>query len=110
MDRIAILDFGGQTTQLIGRRLRDGGYYAEIFPGDSSPDLWRKEDTKGVIFSGSPYSSYEKGSPAIHPESYTQGLPVLGICYGFPKDDLGPPGQGGTISYQRVWKNSLELH
>jgi GMP synthase (glutamine-hydrolysing) len=107
MDRIAILDFGGQTTQLIGRRLRDGGYYAEIFPGDSSPDLWRKADTKGVIFSGSPYSSYEDDAPSIHPETYTQGLPVLGICYGFQRMTIDHHGKVEPLDTKEYGKTPL---
>jgi hypothetical protein len=79
MDRIAILDFGGQTTQLIGRRLREGGYYAEIFPGDSSPDLWRKADTKGVIFQ----VAHTLPTKTMHPLSILKPTPKDSLSWGF---------------------------
>jgi len=64
MDKILILDFGGQTTQLIGRRIREAGVYTEIVPGDITLDeKILTKNIKGVILSGSPYSVYEKNSP-----------------------------------------------
>lgn len=82
MDKIIILDFGSQTTQLIGRRIRDFGVYCEILPGDTrlTPDVL--ESVKGVILSGSPESVYEAGSPAPDKQVYALDMPVLGICYG----------------------------
>jgi GMP synthase (glutamine-hydrolysing) len=83
MDKILILDFGGQTTQLIGRRIREIGVYAEIVHGDSVlTDDILSSDVKGVILSGSPYSVYEKDSPKPDKRVYDLGIPVLGICYG----------------------------
>jgi GMP synthase (glutamine-hydrolysing) len=83
MDKILVLDFGGQTCQLIGRRLREGGVYAEIQANDFSltPDHLR--DVKGIILSGSPYSVYEQDAPKVDPRLLETGLPILGICYGF---------------------------
>jgi len=64
MDKILILDFGGQTSQLIGRRIREAGVYAEIIHGDCElTDEILTKDVKGVILSGSPYSVYEEGAP-----------------------------------------------
>lgn len=83
MDTILILDFGGQTCQLIGRRLREGGYYSEIAPHDAPLTPERLKNVKGIILSGSPYSVYEEGSPSVDQAIFTTGLPVLGICYGF---------------------------
>ena len=83
MDKILVLDFGGQTTQLIARRIRDIGVYSEILPGNtvlSSPSL---QGVKGLVFSGSPYSVYEVDSPEPDESAYAAGLPILGICYGF---------------------------
>jgi GMP synthase (glutamine-hydrolysing) len=93
MDKILILDFGSQTTQLIGRRIRDLGVYTEILPGDSplsgilnpagKPD--KGADTiRGIILSGSPESVYENG-PAPDKIIYGCGLPLLGICYGLQR-------------------------
>lgn len=83
MDKILILDFGGQTSQLIGRRIREAGIYAEIIPGDCklSDDILT-DDVKGVILSGSPYSVYDKDSPKPDKKVYSLHIPVLGICYG----------------------------
>lgn len=82
MDRIVILDFGGQTTQLIGRRIRDIGVYTEIFPADTeiTPEILK--DTKGLILSGSPYSVNDEDPPWPHPSVFEAGLPLLGICFG----------------------------
>ena len=86
MDKILILDFGGQTCQLIGRRIRDFGVFSEIVHGDI--ELTKEiitPDVKGIILSGSPYSVYEQGAPKPDPKLFELGLPLLGICYGFQR-------------------------
>jgi len=90
MDRILILDFGSQTTQLIGRRIRDLGVYTEIIPGDTPLVSAITKDVKGIILSGSPESVYDKGA-APDKKVYDCGLPLLGICYGLHRmtHDLG---------------------
>ncbi|MDR1316953.1 MAG: glutamine-hydrolyzing GMP synthase [Spirochaetales bacterium] len=83
MDTILILDFGGQTCQLISRRIRDFGVYSEIVAHDYVPAAnGGLKDIKGIILSGSPYSVYDDGSPLPNPAILDLGLPVLGICYG----------------------------
>lgn len=81
-ERIVILDFGGQTTQLIARRLREQGVYCEILPFNAKPQDIRTPETKGIIFSGGPASVHADGSPHPDNEVYALGLPLLGICYG----------------------------
>lgn len=82
-DRILILDFGSQVTQLIARRVRESGVYCEIWPfNHSSPDRVKAFAPKGLIFSGGPRSVYEPGAPAPDSTIYEMGLPILGICYG----------------------------
>ncbi|MDR2951858.1 MAG: glutamine-hydrolyzing GMP synthase [Treponema sp.] len=90
MDKILVLDFGSQTTQLIGRRVRDLGVYAEVFPGDGDLQAALTADVKGIILSGSPESVYCKGA-APDKKVYNCGLPLLGICYGLQRmtHDLG---------------------
>jgi GMP synthase (glutamine-hydrolysing) len=79
-EMILILDFGSQYTQLIARRIRELNVYSEIHPFNKIPSL---ENVKGVILSGSPYSTADPGSPApdLSP-IFTKNLPVLGFCYG----------------------------
>ena len=85
MDTILILDFGSQTTQLIGRRIRDLGVYTEILPGEAplSGEVLGPH-VKGIILSGSPESVYERG---VAPDKavFSCGLPLLGICYGLQR-------------------------
>ena len=81
-DRILILDFGGQTTQLIGRRVREAKVYCEIHPFDLSIEEIRALGAKGIILSGGPKSVYEEGAPAVAEGLFELGVPVLGICYG----------------------------
>jgi GMP synthase (glutamine-hydrolysing) len=83
MDRIVVLDFGGQTAQLISRRIRDCSVYSQVFAGDSRADEYLTDETKGIVLSGSPYSIYEKDAPIADDAVYASGLPILGICYGF---------------------------
>ncbi|MCC7210119.1 MAG: glutamine-hydrolyzing GMP synthase [Anaerolineae bacterium] len=79
---VAILDYGSQTTQLIARRLRDQGVYAEIFPWDSDESRVMAIAPRGFILSGSPASVYEPDAPRLPGYVLRSGLPALGICYG----------------------------
>ncbi|MGL4363802.1 MAG: glutamine-hydrolyzing GMP synthase [Bacteroidales bacterium] len=79
-DKIIILDFGSQTTQLIGRRVRELNTYCEILPYNKFPE--NDASVKGVILSGSPYSVYDKNAFKTTLKSFKGRLPVLGICYG----------------------------
>lgn len=85
MDKIIILDFGGQTCQLIARRIRESGVYTEILPGDADFSAVDKKGVRGVVLSGSPHSVYEEGAPAVDRRFYEAGFPMLGICYGFQR-------------------------
>ena len=81
-DRILILDFGSQVTQLIARRVRELDVFCEIHPHDVSDDFVRAYAPKGVILSGSHGSTYEDASLAAPQAVFELGVPVLGICYG----------------------------
>jgi len=81
-DRILILDFGAQYTQLIARRVRELGVYCEIYACDTSFEAIRRFAPKALILSGGPESVYQHAAPAAPAEVFTMGVPVLGICYG----------------------------
>ncbi len=81
-ERILVVDFGGQYTQLIARRVREVGVYSEILPWDASPEAFAEFAPKGIILSGGPESVAEAGSPQISDALLAAGAPVLGICYG----------------------------
>jgi GMP synthase (glutamine-hydrolysing) len=81
-DKILILDFGSQVTQLIARRVREAHVYCEIYPNDVSDDFIRAFAPKGVILSGSHASTYEDHQLRAPQAVWDLGVPVLGICYG----------------------------
>jgi GMP synthase (glutamine-hydrolysing) len=81
-DKILIIDFGSQVTQLIARRVREAGVYCEIVPFQKAAEAFRTMRPKAVILSGGPASVHEKGAPLPPPEIYQAGVPILGICYG----------------------------
>jgi len=81
-DRILILDFGSQYTQLIARRVREAGVYCEIHPWDLDAQQMRGFGAKGVILSGGPQSVHEEQTPRADPMVLDLGVPLLGICYG----------------------------
>ncbi|MBQ2058711.1 MAG: glutamine-hydrolyzing GMP synthase [Firmicutes bacterium] len=83
MEKILVLDFGGQYDQLIARRIRSAGVYAEIEPYYSlSLSGLKARGYSGIVFTGGPDSVYEPGAPSFDPEILGAGIPVLGICYG----------------------------
>jgi GMP synthase (glutamine-hydrolysing) len=81
-ETVVILDFGGQYTQLIGRRIREANVYTEIVPFNTPAEQIKTQHPKGVILSGGPASVYEAGAPASDPAIFKIGVPILGICYG----------------------------
>ncbi|MGN6382449.1 MAG: glutamine-hydrolyzing GMP synthase [Dyella sp.] len=81
-DKILILDFGAQYTQLIARRVRELGVYCEIWAWDHDPAEIAAFAPKGIILSGGPESTTEEGAPKAPQEVFDSGLPILGICYG----------------------------
>jgi GMP synthase (glutamine-hydrolysing) len=81
-ETVFVLDFGGQYTQLIARRIRECHVFSQIVPFDAPIDRIIKERPKGIIFSGGPSSVYEDGAPRVDPRIYELGIPILGICYG----------------------------
>jgi len=81
-EKIIILDFGSQYTQLIARRVRESHVYSEIHPFNISLEKLKKLNPSGIIFSGGPSSVYDPDAPLISAEIFNMGVPVLGICYG----------------------------
>jgi len=81
-ERILILDFGSQVTQLIARRLREAGVYCEIWPFDADPARIAAYRARGFILSGGPASVSDENSPRAPDLVFEAGVPVLGICYG----------------------------
>ncbi|WP_017234116.1 glutamine-hydrolyzing GMP synthase [Pandoraea sp. B-6] len=81
-DKILILDFGSQVTQLIGRRVREAHVYCEIHPNDVSDEFIREFNPKAIILSGSHASTYEDQDLRAPQAVWDLGVPVLGICYG----------------------------
>ena len=81
-NKILILDFGSQVTQLIARRVREAGVYSEVHPCDVSDEFIRNYGALGVILSGSHMSAYEEANDKAPAAVFELGVPVLGICYG----------------------------
>src|SRR4029078_12429581 len=81
-DKILIVDFGSQVTQLIARRVREEKVYCEIVPYQKAAEAFLAMKPKAVILSGGPASVLDMGAPAAPRSIFDAGVPVLGICYG----------------------------
>ena len=92
MEKIGVVDFGGQYTHLIARRIRQLGVYSEVLSPDSGSA--RLQGMAGLIFSGGPSSVYDPDAPSYNPELLSAGIPVLGLCYGH---QLISRGLGGEV-------------
>src|SRR5712671_5116687 len=96
-DKLLIIDFGSQVTQLIARRVREEGVYSEIVPFQKAEAAFRDMKPKAVILSGGPESVHEKDAPLAPPAIFEAGVPILGICYGEQAmaQQLGGKVEGG---------------
>ncbi|MEN3001185.1 MAG: glutamine-hydrolyzing GMP synthase [Armatimonadota bacterium] len=81
-EQVVVLDFGGQYTQLIARRVRECQVFCEILPYNTPLDALCARQPKGIILSGGPASVYEPNAPRVEPALFEMGVPILGICYG----------------------------
>ncbi len=106
-ERILVLDFGSQYTQLIARRLRESGVYAEIHPYWLSAARVRELAPQGIVLSGGPASVSEPGAPWPDPGLFELGIPILGICYGLQL--LSVHFGGEVVSAQRREYGRAEL-
>jgi len=109
-DKILILDFGSQVTQLIARRVREAQVYSEIHPYDVSAEFIREFAPKGIILSGGPSSVTEGDTPRVPQAVFEQGVPVLGICYGMQAmaEQLG--GKVHTSSHREFGYAAVRAH
>jgi GMP synthase (glutamine-hydrolysing) len=104
-EKLLVLDFGSQYTQLIARRVRELNVYCEIHPFNRSLSFVRNFNPKGIILSGGPASVYDEGAPRIDAELLTLNVPVLGICYGMQVLTLrlgGAVARAGRREYGRA--------
>jgi GMP synthase (glutamine-hydrolysing) len=105
-EEVLVLDFGGQYSQLIARRIRECGVFSELLPHDTPLERIKDRAPKGLVLSGGPASVYSEGAPALRKELLELGIPVLGICYGMQlmvhelggKVEQAPAGEFGRTS------------
>ena len=108
-DRVLILDFGSQVTQLIARRLREAGVYCEIQPFNVSDETIRAFAPKAVILSGGPASVTAAGTPRAPESVFHIGVPVLGICYGQQTMCAQLGGEVESAEHQEFGRAFLEV-
>jgi GMP synthase (glutamine-hydrolysing) len=109
-EEVVVLDFGGQYSQLIARRVRECGVFSELLPHHVGLEEVLRRRPKGVILSGGPASVYEDGAPALDRQLLELGIPVLGICYGM---QLIARALGGRIEGAEVGefgRSQLTVH
>ncbi len=108
-EMIIVLDFGGQYNQLIARRVRDQGVYAEVYSHDIGLDKIRELAPKGIIFTGGPNSVYLETSPHIDKKIFDMGIPILGICYGSQLIAYELGGRVETAPVSEYGKTEVEV-
>ncbi|GBF33220.1 GMP synthase [Desulfocucumis palustris] len=110
-EMVIVLDFGGQYSQLIARRIRELKVFCEMLPYNTPLEQISAKNPRGIVFSGGPSSVYQENAPAVDPGIYSLGVPVLGICYGM---QLMARQLGGEVSravqreYGRIELNTVE--
>jgi GMP synthase (glutamine-hydrolysing) len=105
-EEVLVLDFGGQYSQLIARRIRECGVFSELLPHDTPLEKIRERKPRGLVLSGGPASVYSENAPALRKELLDLGIPVLGICYGMQlmvhelggRVEQAPAGEFGRTS------------
>ena len=107
-DRVLVVDFGSQTTQLIARRIRELGVYSEIRPFDAAPEVVYAFAPRAVVLSGGPETVTGGAAPRIDDAVFALGVPVLGICYGMQA--MAMQGGGGVAASARREFGHAEVH
>ena len=106
---IVILDFGSQYNQLIARRVREMGVYAEVVPFHEDVDKILAKEPKGIILSGGPASVYAEGAPTLDIKLFQKNIPILGLCYGMQLITHLHGGKVARADKQEFGKAELEL-
>jgi GMP synthase (glutamine-hydrolysing) len=109
-DEVLVLDFGGQYSQLIARRVRECGVFSELLPHDVSVEEIRTRAPKGLILSGGPASVYAEGAPRLNHDLVELGIPVLGICYGMQAMVLNLGGKVESAEVGEFGRSRLTVH
>src|ERR687884_1277365 len=109
-DEVLVLDFGGQYSQLIARRVRECGVFSELLPHTVGLDEIRRRAPRGLILSGGPASVYADGAPKLDLELLSLGIPVLGICYGMQAMVLELGGRVEPAPVGEFGRSTLTVH
>ena len=109
-DEVVVLDYGGQYSQLIARRVRELGVFSELLPHHVGVEAIAKRAPKGLILSGGPASVYAEGAPQLDPALLSLGIPVLGICYGMQALVLQLGGRVEGAEVGEFGRSRLTVH
>jgi GMP synthase (glutamine-hydrolysing) len=109
-EQVVVLDYGGQYSQLIARRVRECGVFSTLVPHHVGAEEIAKRSPKGVVLSGGPASVYDPGAPRLDPDLLELGVPVLGICYGMQllARELGGVVEGAEVG--EFGRSQLSVH
>ncbi len=108
-EEVLVLDFGGQYSQLIARRIRECGVFAELLPSDTPLERIQDRAPRALVLSGGPASVYAEGAPPLRTELLALGIPVLGICYGMQAMALALGGRVEGAEAGEFGRTSLTL-
>src|SRR3954449_1975825 len=109
-DEVLVLDFGGQYSQLIARRVRECGVFSELLPHTLDVEEIKRRAPRGLILSGGPASVYADGAPKLRDELLELGIPVLGICYGMQAMVLNLGGRVESAEVGEFGRSQLTVH
>ncbi|KFI34740.1 GMP synthase, partial [Peptococcaceae bacterium SCADC1_2_3] len=106
---VIVLDFGGQYSHLIARRIRESKVFCEMLPYNIPLDELTALSPRGIILSGGPASVYQPGAPVCDPQLYDLGIPILGICYGMQLMSVQLGGVVVSAEYREYGRTTLEI-